>query len=184
MSQRGWNGYRKFPGAAWHAFSGRLSINAKTLWFSYLVEIIWPPQIKEFPNCVAHQLFKGPPETQVQEPLYLALLANQASSSCSNQEGAHRLQRKKKERCSRISHQFKHYSSNSALPIPCPLAGDLPSTNWCTGLACGHLLWKKDWRWKLGGERPQQRPTATNCPANHPCFYRLSVLKSSACEFG
>lgn len=92
--------------------------------------------------------------------------------------------KKKKKRWSPISHQFKHYSSNSALPIPCPLAGDLPSTSWCTGPACGHFLWKKDWRWKLAGERPQQRPRATNCPANHPCFYRLLVLKSSACEFG
>lgn len=64
--------------------------------FFYPAEDIWPPQINEFPNYIACQLFKGITEPQVYKPLCLALPANWESSFSSKQEGVHVCQGERK----------------------------------------------------------------------------------------
>lgn len=90
--------------------------------FFYPAKDIWPPQINEFPNYIACQLFKSLTESQVYKSLCLALPANRGSFFSSNKEGVHVCQGRGKAakiRCSAVS-DLKCYSTSNALPSPTP----------------------------------------------------------------
>lgn len=149
------------------------------------------PQINQFPDYTAHQIFnlRDHTEPQMHQSLCQTLPANWGSFFISKQEGAHVCQGQRKSadktRCSLASNLLKCWDRINFLLRPYPLqGGSMASITLCTGpcfflspgVPCsGRRIWRRMRIRKLKVTKLQS--------VKHACLYGLSLLKSRACGF-
>lgn len=142
---RGWNGYMKSSWAAWHIFSGRLTINVRIFWFFLLGgrHLVSTYQWVSKLHCLsALQRSYRAPSAQASLPtsaskLGYLLQQQPRGSMCARDRG-----KAGKIRCSPVNHLLKCYSSSNALLSLYPLPGGaLPSMTWCAGPCCLPATW-------------------------------------------